>query len=155
MTIGYHPRLEVHRISEGRLEFRDGAGGLQTVFGSHHGFIEEAVLTSLLGSAHFPLVYEGESLGPSPSHGGDEIVKLDCNHSHYICVDNGVTGASAQNAAVAIRNDLESFVSFYGKLLLGDLSSTIRPVPHSPENVCGECGTGGYDSALSYYLRTP
>jgi hypothetical protein len=107
-----HVWLEVYRVGDDALEFRDAEGAPQKLFGGHHEFVEMAVLTSFLGSPDFPIVYEGEKLGPPESD--DEICCLDSNHSHYICVDDGgKTGGAAFGSEVAIRADLETFVSFY------------------------------------------
>ena len=105
-----HAWLEVYRVGDDALEFRDGKGAPQKLFGGHHEFVEMAVLTSFLGSPDFPIVYDGvEERGEVCVPG----VCLDSNHSHYICVDDGKAGRPAFGSEVAIRADLETFVSFY------------------------------------------
>ena len=109
----------MYRVGDDALEFRDADGTPQKLFGGHHEFVEMAVLTSFLGSPDFPIVYEGEKLVYEDAQGEkrDEIcvpdVCLDSNHSHYICVDDGEAGPPAFGSEVAIRADLETFVSFY------------------------------------------
>ena len=59
-----------------------------------------------------PFEYDGTKQTPDEQvPAGSEIVKLNPNHSHYICVDNGTAGQFG--VETSIRSELETFMACF------------------------------------------
>eukprot|EP01052_Picozoa_sp_SAG31_P019239 SAG31_NODE_1395_length_8516_cov_4.162885_6_plen_458_part_00 len=89
------------------LQLFDDSGTEVKLYGGHFEFVEHVVLGHFLGSRDLPVNYDGQPLEPLEAK-NTELCKLDANHSHYICVDDGSRGTSGFGCEVAIRADLES-----------------------------------------------
>eukprot|EP01043_Picozoa_sp_COSAG02_P010313 COSAG02_NODE_360_length_23829_cov_107.112769_8_plen_1933_part_00 len=97
------------KVTGSRLEFYDDEGESVELFASHAEFLEMAVFGHIQGSPDMPFAYDGK---PSLEPGNKtEMVNLNPNHSHYICVDTGQDGQFGKE--VAIRSELETFISIY------------------------------------------
>jgi hypothetical protein len=95
-----------------RLEFQDEVGNRYDLFASHRELIELAVFGNVLGNRDMPFEYDGSKQVPDAQvPAKSEIVKLNPNHSHYICVDNGTAGQFG--VETNLRAELETFMSCF------------------------------------------
>ena len=90
-----------------RLEFQDEFGNKYDLFASHRELIELAVFGNVLGNHDMPFEYDGINREKDRS----EIVALNPNHSHYLCVDNGEVGRFG--VELNFRVELETFMSCF------------------------------------------
>ena len=93
-----------------------------------------------------PFCYDGIAATPGDK---SEMVTLNPNHSHYICVDNGTEGAFG--VEIAFRTELEAFISCYDydarSLSLSDLTEYFsRCVDESSITVEGKIVDSGQPS---------
>lgn len=118
--------LNVHIYQDQRVELyhpepvaRSGDGQMQSkepvqLWSSHNSFIKLAILGSFIGHPDLPFVYNGEKTSTQrTSKTKFEKAVLDCNHSHYILIDNGTSEEKTFGSEIAFRNDLETFLSYY------------------------------------------
>eukprot|EP01050_Picozoa_sp_SAG11_P016094 SAG11_NODE_2155_length_3735_cov_2.677668_2_plen_907_part_00 len=115
------------QVIDGGIKLKLGTKAIDLWVG-HSMLLEMAIVGAFRGSADLPLVYdgksrEGEANLPFPC-------QFDANHSHYICVDDGTEKGAAFGCEVAIRADLETFISFYDYERRGQYGSI--GVPGSP-----------------------